>query len=65
MGSSSFTPGVSRDARIADEGLQRLENHLAAGVNMSPAVLAQWIRRYGEPARALIRHHGRYHEDLG
>jgi hypothetical protein len=27
-------------------------------------VLGQWIRRYGEPAREIIRRHGRYHAGL-
>ena len=58
-------PGVSREARISDEGLQRLERHLAAGTNMSDMVLAQWVRRYGEAGRSVVRRHGRYHEDLG
>jgi hypothetical protein len=55
-------PGVSRESRICDEGLKRLENQLAGGVNISDHVLAQWIRRYGEPAKQLIRHYGRYDE---
>jgi hypothetical protein len=53
-------PGVSRRHRLSDEGLQRLLKQLASGVNMSDTVLAQWIRRYGEPAREMIRQHGRY-----
>ena len=46
-------PGVSRDARISDEGLQRLERQLKAGT-VSAVVLEQWVRRYGDPARELI-----------
>jgi hypothetical protein len=46
-------PGVSRDARISDEGLQRLERQLKAGT-VSAAVLEQWVRRYGDAARELI-----------
>lgn len=52
-------PGVSRDARISAAGLERLARHLAAGTNISDEVLAQWVRRYGEPARELLRRHGR------
>jgi hypothetical protein len=58
------TPGISRDHRISGEGLQRLGQMLARGGQVSDAVLAQWIRRYGEPARALVREAGRYHEGL-
>jgi hypothetical protein len=55
-------PGVSRENRISDVGLKRLEDQLASGVNISDHVLAQWIRRYGEPAKQLIRQYGRYDE---
>lgn len=48
-------PGVSRPERLSEEGLARLENQLKAGVNISPLVLAQWIKRYGEPAVAIIK----------
>lgn len=48
-------PGVSREQRISDEGLQRLERQLQRGAKINEPVLAQWIRRYGEPARALIQ----------
>jgi arsenate reductase-like glutaredoxin family protein len=57
-------PGVSRADRITNEGLARLENHLARGMQINPQVLAQWIRRYGEPARALIRQYGQYSKEL-
>ena len=57
-------PGVSRETRISDEGLKRLENQLASGVNISDHVLAQWIRRYGESARRLIRRYGRDDESF-
>ena len=53
------SPGVSRTDRISDQGLDRLQKQLASGVNVSEQVLAQWIRRYGVPARELIRQHGR------
>ena len=52
-------PGISREARIGEVGLQRLERQLQAGARISDAVLAQWVRRYGEPARDLIRKYGR------
>lgn len=58
------TPGVSREDRISDEGLERLEKHLAAGVKVSDVVLKQWIRRYGEHARKIIRQHGQYTDEL-
>jgi hypothetical protein len=58
-------PGVSREARISADGLARLERHLEAGTNVSDPVLAQWIRRYGEPAREVLRRHGRYRDELG
>jgi len=53
MTSRKPAPGVSRDARISDEGLQRLERQLKAGT-VSAAVLEQWVRRYGDAARELI-----------
>ena len=46
-------PGVSREARISDQGLKRLERQLQAGT-IAPAVLEQWVRRYGDAARELI-----------
>ena len=51
------TPGISRDQRISDEGLQRLEKQLQTGTKMSRTVLDQWIKRYGDAAREII---GRY-----
>mgnify|MGYP001118385270 FL=1 len=53
-------PGVSRSHRLSDEGLQRLQKQLDSSLNISDTVLTQWIRRYGDPARELIRQHGRY-----
>ena len=47
-------PGISRDNRISDEGLRRLEKQLQRGANISDAVLQQWIKRYGDAARELI-----------
>ena len=58
------SPGVSRIERLSDEGLQRLERQLASGSQISDAVLAQWLQRYGESARVVIRQHGRYHAGL-
>lgn len=57
-------PGVSRSDRISDEGLLRLEKQLAAGIKISRPVLAQWIKRYGEPARTMIKQYNRYSADL-
>ena len=56
------SPGISRDARISDEGLQRLEALMQRGGQISDAVLLQWIRRYGDAARSIIRKHGRNSE---
>jgi len=53
------SPGVSREQRISEEGLKRLEKHLQSGSNMSSMVLKQWIKRYGEPARRLIHAYGK------
>jgi hypothetical protein len=57
-------PGVARNDRISDEGLARLGKQLQRGSQVSDPVLTQWIRRYGEPAREIIRAAGRYHEGL-
>lgn len=62
---SAGQPGISRDNRISDDGLQRLEKQLQRGGQISDAVLAQWIRRYGDAAREIIRSAGRYRDDLG
>ena len=58
------TPGVSRDERLSNEGLQRLEKQLASGVRVNTPVLAQWIRRYGDEARQIIKRHGQYTVEL-
>jgi hypothetical protein len=47
-------PGISREQRISDEGLMRLEKQLQSGVNISEQVLKQWVKRYGNDARDLI-----------
>ena len=59
------SPGISRDNRISEDGLQRLEKQLQRSGQISDAVLAQWIRRYGDAAREIIRKAGRYRDDLG
>ncbi len=51
-------PGVSRQHRISDEGLQRLQKQLSSGVSISQQVLAQWVRRYGDAARNIIEANG-------
>lgn len=64
MNRKSSTPGVSRDNRITDAGLQRLDKQLASGVNVSQQVLAQWVKRYGQPAIEIIKKHGHYTSEL-
>ena len=58
-------PGVSRHDRLSEEGLRRLKRQLETGAKISDLVLAQWIKRYGESARTIIRHHGLYRSELG
>lgn len=57
-------PGIGRMDRDAAEGLQRLQNHLQNGAAVSDRILAQWISRYGEPARALIKRYGLYRAEF-
>lgn len=57
-------PGIERRNRLSDEGLERLNRQLEHGSHISDRVLTQWIRRYGDSARAIIRRHGRYHPGL-
>lgn len=47
-------PGINRDNRISDEGLQRLETQLKAGRSPSQQVLDQWVKRHGDAAQTLI-----------
>lgn len=54
------TPGVSREQRIADEGLRRLEKQLQSGIRISAMVLQQWVKRYGDEAQIIIQ---RYNQD--
>ncbi len=48
-------PGISREKRVSDEGLARLDKQLRTGVKISRTVLDQWIKRYGDGARAVIK----------
>ncbi|MDH5765595.1 MAG: hypothetical protein OEZ38_06210 [Gammaproteobacteria bacterium] len=57
-------PGVGRADRISGEGLQRLEKQLERGSKISALVLRQWIKRYGESAREMLKKHGCYTNDL-
>jgi hypothetical protein len=63
MNKNRPAPGVSRPERISDDGLARLEHQLASGINISPLVLAQWIKRYGEPAVAIIKKYQQHDPD--
>lgn len=54
-------PGVSREERISDEGLARLEKQLELGIKVSEQVLQQWVRRYGDAARDLLK---KYHREV-
>ena len=56
-------PGVARPERDAEESLKRLAKHLSGGT-MSRVVLRQWIKRYGDKARDLIKQHKQYDDDL-
>jgi hypothetical protein len=60
MNSVKPQPGVSRENRLSPEGLERLEKQLSSGARMTDAVLKQWIIRYGDAARNILRSHGRY-----
>jgi len=64
MNDNKPRPGVSRSDRLSDEGLSRLEKQLESGVNISSQVLAQWIKRYGDPARKIIKKHHRYRSEF-
>lgn len=58
-GSGKSSPGISREQRISSEGLMRLEKQLQSGINISSQVLNQWIKRYGDEARDIIKKYGR------
>lgn len=64
MNTKKPIPGVSRVSRLSGDGLARLEKQLEAGLHISSQVLAQWIKRYGNPAREIIKKHDRYHQEL-
>ena len=64
MTKKEVEPGVSREQRLSDEGLLRLEKQFQSGVNVNAMVLKQWIKRYGEPARSLLKRYDRYNVDL-
>ena len=64
MSDNKSIPGVSRSDRISDEGLQRLDKLLSRGGKVAKPVLAQWIKRYGDPARLIIKKHQQYTEEL-
>jgi len=64
MSGKQNNPGISRDDRISDEGLARLERQLEGRSQISDLVLSQWIKRYGDSAREIIRRYGRYKATL-
>ena len=64
MSENKSIPGVSRINRISDEGLQRLDRLLSRGGKIARPVLSQWIKRYGDPARQIIKNHNCYTDDL-
>jgi len=47
-------PGISRQKRLSDEGLQRLERQLASGSRLKQNILQQWLKRYGHAAEVII-----------
>ncbi len=58
MNSRKPSPGVSRDHRISEDGLDRLRKQLDSGVKISQPVLMQWVKRYGDTALEIIEQHG-------
>ena len=56
--SNRSSPGVSRENRISDEGLERLEKQLKLGIKIAQPVLQKWVRRYGNSARKLLKSYG-------
>lgn len=64
MTETERNPGIGREQRISQEGLERLARQMKSGAPISDTVLAQWIRRYGDPARRIVREQGRYHPGL-
>lgn len=59
MSDREVIPGISRDDRLSDEGLQRLEKQLQHGACISDMVLRQWVKRYGDAAKKLLARYGR------
>lgn len=51
-------PGIGREQRISDAGLQRLRNQLERGAKISEPVLRQWVKRYGDDALRLLEEFG-------
>ncbi len=64
MSKKAAAPGISRTNRISDEGLRRLEKQLSSGINISAVVLIQWVKRYGDEAREIIKKYGRYSVEM-
>ncbi|HHZ88696.1 MAG TPA: hypothetical protein EYN26_05225 [Chromatiales bacterium] len=58
------SPGISRENRVGEEGLSRLRAHLERNAGINPIVLTQWIRRYGDDARQLLKEFDRYSEAM-
>ncbi|MDT8283584.1 MAG: hypothetical protein RQ982_12360 [Gammaproteobacteria bacterium] len=52
-------PGISCVERISEEGLVRLERQLQSAIRISDQVLQQWLRRYGDDARLMLKKYGR------
>lgn len=63
MSDREVIPGISRDDRLSDEGLQRLEKQLQHGARISDMVLRQWVKRYGDAAKQLLARYGRLPDD--
>ncbi len=57
-------PGVSRDERLSDEGLRRLQRQLQSTMGLRDPILLQWVRRYGQAAIRLIEENGRMTDEL-
>ncbi len=51
-------PGVQRENRISDDGLERLRKQLSSGVNPSLPVRKQWLKRYGKSASDIFHEFG-------
>ena len=51
-------PGISRNQRVSDEGLARLEKQLQSGIKINTLVLREWVKRYGAAANNLLKKYG-------